>query len=104
MANVNPDFAAFLRQIENLDIELSQTSDGVLTACSTAEPLFCYDADTREELAALVASTLASYAKHFYHIDGLDVTAEEAPFESGPLPVERSTPLARYKPVFDLAA
>lgn len=104
MVNEIRDFEAFRRQIDALDIELSRTPEGVLTVCSTNEPFFCYDADTKEELASLVVDTLASYARHFYHIEGLGVTAEETPVESGPLPIERSTPVARFKPVFDLAA
>ena len=88
MAIANPNFDAFLERVKDLDIQLSKSDDGVLTACTLVEPLFCHDADTREELARLVSGTLASYARHFYCIEGLDVQTEDAGLKKSPLPVE----------------
>lgn len=104
MTNENRDTDAFARLIEGLDIQLSRSADGVYTVCSTQEPLFCFDGDSREELSRLVVRTLASYAKHFLQIDVTGGATEAEPIAASPLPVERSTPVARLKPVFDLAA
>ena len=104
MATENPNFAAFLERVQGLDIELSQSDDGVFTACTSSEPLFCHDADSKAELATLVHGTLASYAKHFYGIDGLEVRTEDEPLEANPLPVEVSKPLSRLRPIFAEAA
>ena len=103
MTQDNRDYEALLRQIENLNIEVSKNADGLLTVCSTSEPLFCYDAQTPEEAVELVKRTLRSYAKHFFHVDA-GVTTECAPIAEAPLPIERTTPISRIKPVFDLAA
>lgn len=97
-------FEAFERLIENLDIQLSQSADGVYTVCTTQEPLFCYDSDSKEELSHLVVDTLASYAKYFLQIDVSNGETTSQPLEKELLPVEHFTPLERLKPVFDLAA
>lgn len=104
MTNDTRDIGAFTRVIEELDIEVSQSSDGVFTACTTSEPLFCYDADTQEALSALVADTLVSYAKHFYNLEGLIVNTTPTPLDDLGVPIERSNPVARITPTFDLAA
>lgn len=95
---------ALFRQIENLVIEVSQNSEGVLTACTHAEPYFCYDAGSIEELQTLVSETLTSYGRNFFQVEGLDIDARENPFSDGVIPVERSTPITRLTPVFDKAA
>lgn len=104
MANENPNFDAFIERVKDLDIELSQGSDGVFTACSNSEPLFCHDADTRAELAVLVQGTLASYARHFYGVEGLGVRTEDAPLRHDLLPVEVVKPVSRLKAIYDEAA
>ncbi|MDQ2878692.1 MAG: hypothetical protein M3R41_06420 [Pseudomonadota bacterium] len=104
MTDENRDTDAFAKLIESLDIQLSQSADGVYTVCSTQEPLFCFDGDSREELGVQVVRTLVSYAKHFLQIDVTGGVTEAQPIAASPLPVERSTPVARLKPVFDLAA
>lgn len=104
MAIENPNFDAFIERVKDLDIQLSQGDDGVFTACTLSEPLFCHDADSREELAVLVNRTLTSYAKHFYGIEGLDVRTEDKPLAASPVPLEVSKPVSRLKPVFAEAA
>lgn len=79
MANAPSNFDAFLERVAGLDIQVSRSDDGVLTACTLTEPLFCHDADTREALESLVNATLASYARHFYGIESLGVRTEDKP-------------------------
>jgi hypothetical protein len=98
------DFDAFVRQISELDIEISRNEEGVLTVCSTSEPLFCYDANSHEEIDALVQDTIRSYGKHFFKLDLPPFKTASEPIDTGPLPVERATPVSRIKTVFDLAA
>lgn len=104
MTHETRDIEALTRVIENLEIEVSQSADGVFTACTTSEPLFCYDADTQEELNELVSDTLVSYAKHFYNLEGLTVNAISTPFEDVGIQIEQSKPVGRITPTFDLAA
>ncbi len=104
MTNETRDLDALNRQIADLKIELSESSDGLLTVCSTAEPLFCYDAHSKEEAATLVADTLLSYARHFFHIQGLNVKTRSDPLPETQLQIEHGKPIFRITPVFDLAA
>lgn len=97
------ELETFARQISGLNIELSQTPEGVFTVRNTSEPFFCYEAETVEQLNAWVVDTVRSYAKHFFNLD-LNLSTESEPIEAGPLPIERSTPVSRIKPVLDLAA
>lgn len=104
MTNETRDIDALVRQLSELKIEVSKNSDGLLTVCSTAEPLFCYDAHTPEEVDALVQDTILSYAKHFFHIEGLNLKTKSEPLPETPVQIERGTPVSRITPVFDLAA
>jgi len=104
MTNETRDVEALVRQLSDLKIEVSENRDGLLTVCSTAEPLFCYDANSKEEVAALVQDTILSYAKHFFHIEGLSLKTKCEPLPEAPLQIERETPISRITPVFDLAA
>lgn len=102
MANDNHE--AFIKQIVELDIELSVNDEGVFTVCTTSEPLFCYDAESREEAAALVGRTLASYGRLFFGLDGLEIPVQADAKVEARVAVERSTPVGRLRPVLDLAA
>ncbi len=62
------------------------------------------DGETIEELEGLVEDTVRSYGKHFFSIDLPPFSTESEPIDAGPLPIERTTPVSRIKPVFDLAA
>lgn len=104
MANEDRVIGAFARQVEALDIELSVNAEGIYTVCSTSEPLFRYDAETKDEAARLVAQTLTSYGRLFFHLEGLEIPVQSAKAPASPVPVERGTPVGRLKPVFDLAA
>lgn len=104
MAQETGNFEAFVRQISELNIEISQSSDGLYTVCSTSEPLFCYDAASIEEVDALVKDTVRSYGKHFFNLDLPPFSTEQESLNEGPIPIERTTPVSRIKPVFDLAA
>ena len=98
------DYDAFTRHIDDLDIELSVNKDGVYTVCTTSEPLFCYDADTKEEAATLVGKTLASYGRLFFGLTDLQEPTVEAAQDESSVTVERGTPIGQLKPVFALAA
>ncbi|MEA3042331.1 MAG: hypothetical protein QOH47_169 [Sphingomonadales bacterium] len=104
MAQDTGTVEAFVRQISELNIEISKSAAGLYTVCSTAEPLFCYDGETIEELEVLVQDTVRSYGKHFFNIELPPFSTESEPLDAGPLPIERATPVSRIKPVFDLAA
>jgi len=100
----NDNTEAFFKIINDLDIVLSRSSDGVYTVCTTSEPLFCYDGDSPEALQPLVIDTLVSYGKHFFGIEPSGGHTESEPLNGGPFAIERSTPHSRLKPIFDLAA
>ncbi len=104
MAQETGNIEAFIRQISELNIEISQNAEGILTVCSTSEPLFCYDATTKEEVDALVQDTVRSYGKHFFNLDLPPFSTEQTPLNEGPVQIERGTPVSRIRPVFDLAA
>lgn len=104
MAQETGNIDAFVRQISELNIEISQGADGLYTACNCSEPLFCYDAATIQELEVLVQDTVRSYGKHFFNLDLPPFSTEQEPLPEGPVPIERGTPVSRIKPVFDLAA
>ena len=104
MAQDTGTVEAFVRQISELKIEISQSAAGVFTVCSTSEPLFCYDGETIEELEVLVQDTVHSYGKHFFNIDLPPFLTESEPIDAGLLPIERATPVSRIRPIFDLAA
>ena len=98
------DFDAFTRHIDALDIELSVNQEGVYTVCTTSEPLFCYDADSKEEAANLVGKTLVSYGRLFFQLHDLQAPTVHAEEDDGSVTVERGTPVGQLKPVFKLAA
>jgi len=97
------DLEAFIRQLGGLNIEITRNEEGHLTVCSSSEPLFCYDVEHEDEIGPLVVDTLQSYARHFFQIENLPVGTKSQAIET-PLPVERSTPVSRITPIFDLAA
>ena len=97
------DIETFTRQISEWNIELSETPEGIFTVRHTAEPFFCYEAETVDQLNDWVIDTVRSYGKLFFNLD-LNLSTECEPLEESPLPFERSTPVSRIKPVFDLAA
>lgn len=103
MANETREHDAFIRQINELSIELSVNYEGVFTACTHAEPFFCFDAPTREEVAELARRALISYGEHFYGLKGLTFSVLQTNSEDGPLAVERGIPLGQLKPQYDLA-
>jgi hypothetical protein len=104
VAQETGNIEAFVRQISELNIEISQGSDGLYTVCSTSEPLFCYDAESIEAVEGLVQDTVRSYGKHFFNLDLPPFSTEQEPLNAGPVPIERGTPVSRIRPVFDQAA
>jgi hypothetical protein len=104
MTNLTPERAAFEEQLSKLRVEVT-TSDGIYTACSHSEPLFCYDAHDLESLEELVKDTIRSYGLHFYGIDDPQVGTKRSPVGKSDLPIEaRGEKYGTLFPVFDRAA
>jgi hypothetical protein len=106
MNNINntPGHEVLVERLSALEITLAKSPDGLLTVYTNSEPAFCYDGYNANELSALVADTLRSYARLFYGIDNFHVATEDEPLPEPPLPVERVEVRSRLRPVFDLAA
>lgn len=107
MAKENREFDAFIRHIEALDIELTVNEEGVFTACTQAEPFFCFDATSRDEASTLVGRALTSYGKNFFGLTDLEfptVKTVEHDEARVPVTVEHGKPVGHIKPHFDLAA
>lgn len=101
--NTKPDTEAFAEALSKLKIEVSESEDGLLTVCSSSEPLFCYDAHTHEALNQLVVDTLRSYGRHFFGIEAPHLSTRCSPVGEE-VPVERSKRISTIQPVFDEAA
>lgn len=97
------DLDAFEQVLSNLKIEVSQSSEGVFTACSSKEPLFCYDAHSVEALDKLVVDTIRSYGRHFYGVDDANVETRCSPVGVS-IPVERAKRISTIRPILDRAA
>lgn len=91
------DVDALNRQIRGLEIEVSKNENGGFTVCSSSEPFFCYDATSVNDAQKLVARTLTSYAKNFFHVENLEFPIEETALGSASVAIERGTPVARLK-------
>lgn len=98
------DVKAFEAQIANLRIEVTRDSNGLLTVCSSSEPLFCYDAHDEDGVNALVVATLASYGRHFFGLDDLKIGTKVSPVGKFVVPVECGETISTIEPVLGLAA
>ncbi|WP_421853794.1 hypothetical protein [Novosphingobium sp.] len=98
------DLKAFEAHIANLRIEVSKDADGLLTVCSSSEPLFCYDVHDEDGVNALVIDTLASYGRHFFGLDDLKIGTKVSPVGKLSVPVESAEPFSTIEPVLDLVA
>ena len=72
MSNHDANTAAFIAQIEKLDVSLTVGPDGVFTACSSvSEPLFCFDGFSQQEVADRVKEAIVSYGRLYHGIEDL---------------------------------
>lgn len=101
--NTKPDLEAFAEALSKLNIEVSEGELGILTVCSSSEPLFCYDAHSHEALNQLVVDTLRSYGRHFFGIDDPNLSTRCSPVGEA-IPVERTKRISTIEPVLDEAA
>ena len=88
--------------LSRFEITGARTIDGKYLAFSVTEPLFCYERDTEEELNAVIADTIQSYAETFYEIEGFRVEIVSQPLEHDvpDVPIERIEPTSRLLPSF----
>ena len=98
------DVKAFEAQLANLQIAVSRDANGLLTVCSSSEPLFCYDAHDEESIEALVVDTLVSYGRHFCGLDELKISTKVSPVGKFTVPIESSETISKIEPILDLAA
>jgi hypothetical protein len=91
---------ALRERLQDLKITVSR-NDGVFTANSYSEPLFCFERPTLDDLKAVVEDTLTSYVKNFYHVENAKVTLANQPVEIPSVPIERVVPTSELKPSFD---
>lgn len=99
MTNEQNNLVELQERFAKLEISLGRGKDGVITAYTTAEPLFCFDGNTFEEVDAQVEDSLRSYAKLFY---SLDIALKPRPGAEH-LPIERLNPVDRYVPELQAA-
>lgn len=104
MTERTPDFKAFEAQLSKLQIEVSRSADGLLTVCSSSEPLFCYDAHDEEAVKELVKDTLRSYGRHFFGIPDAHISTKCSPVGKVAIPVDRAERISTIEPVLDQAA
>jgi hypothetical protein len=94
------DLIALRERLQDLKIVISE-HDGVFTANTYSEPLFCFERPTLEAVQAVVEDTLTSYVKNFYHVDNVRISTAALPVESPVVPIQRVEPTSRLKPSFD---
>lgn len=104
MTEKTPDLEAFEAKLAGLSIEVTRDQDGLLTVCSSTEPLFCYDAHDEEALDALVVDTLQSYGRHFFGLDHPSIVAKHSPVGKVSVPVDRVERISTIEPILDKAA
>lgn len=104
MTKPKADLEAFAAKLADLEIEVSRDENGLLTVCSSSEPLFCYDAHDEDAINALVIDTLQSYGRHFFGIDHPNIVAKRSPVGKPTVPVNRAQPISKIEPSLDIAA
>lgn len=88
------NFEKLQKQIEDLDIDISVSSEGVYTACSAKEPHFCFDGYSQAEVADRVVEALESYAKVYFGHD-LHLRSSRQDVPELPVKIEASRSVSR---------
>lgn len=104
MNHIQKGDLAFLEgQLRKLDICVAEADNDGFIAFTTAEPLFCLERGSLEDLSVAVSGVLKSYISTFYHVDISKVSVEsvDIPQASNRVPIERVNPISRLRPIFD---
>jgi hypothetical protein len=104
MTQKQPDYKGFIEQLDKFSIEVTKSKDGIYTACSFVEPLFCYDANDLDKLKLDIAGTLISYGRHFFNIPDPDISTRETESKEAGIDIERTSTSTTLVPVFNKAA
>ena len=84
-----------------LEINGGRTHAGAFLAYSITEPLFCYERDTEEELAEVIADTRKSYMETFYQVENIQVRVTSETRAVPDVPIEHIEPTLRLLPSFE---
>lgn len=95
MTTHGPDFDALTALLENLEVEVSRTPDGVFTACSENEPRFCFDGYSQQEVVKTVSEAIESYARLFLGFETLTLNTNRQDVQEPTVKVESPRPLSR---------
>jgi hypothetical protein len=85
------DLIALRERLQGLKINVSHR-DGVFTANTYSEPLFCFERQTLDSLKSVVEDTIASYVKNFYHVENAKVSVINQPVDTPVVPIQRVEP------------
>ena len=91
-----PDSVSLDERLSKLDITIAQGRDAKLCVFTTTEPLFCFEADSEDELSRLVADTLESYVQSFYEIDDFTVEVKKVPLRAPKVPLFPVEPVSKF--------
>jgi hypothetical protein len=97
---VKKDLIALRERLQALEITISQ-HDGVFTANTYSEPLFCFERPTLEDVKVVVEETITSYVRNFYHVADARVSLADQPVTRSTVPIQRVEPTSHLKPSFD---
>ena len=97
------DLAFLANQLKGLEICVAELDSDGFIAYSTAEPFFCLERASLEDLKGAVSGALSSYISTFYHIDmaSVSVASEDIPSVAHKVPVEKANSISRLRPIFD---
>ncbi|WP_031394107.1 hypothetical protein [Sphingomonas sp. STIS6.2] len=104
---VKLDYNGLTKLVRDTNVTVAHTDADarVFTVFTESEPLFCYDANSIDEVRSLVIDTFRSYAKHFHDVDGFEVDFRIVGAETEEkLPIERVLSAQNLEPVFAEAA
>jgi hypothetical protein len=91
------DIDALRERLSELDITVAKGADAKLCVFTTCEPLFCFEANSEDELIRLVEETLDSYITTFYQVEVESVTirTRKVPLSVPQVPVFPVEPLSK---------
>lgn len=89
------DLEALEERLSRLDITVGQGHGAKLCVYTTCEPLFCFEADTHEEIVDLVSKTLESYILTFYQVNSVNVATKTVPIRAPRVPILTVNPISK---------
>lgn len=90
-----PDFDKLVEQISNLEIDVSVSSEGIYTACSSSEPFFCFDGYSQSEVAERAFEAIESYARVYYGVSGFSPKPRREDVQQGCVTIETSRTVSK---------